>query len=108
MFFQAVMERAARSRSLADLTDGTSGHDPDNARASGTATTHLSLLDLNGTSHQASNSILDAGSPAGSPRCSFECDPAVLDLDSDTPETENEDGINTDGDKMIIDKVMSD
>jgi hypothetical protein len=101
------MERAARSRSLADLTDGTAGHAHDHAHASGTASTHLSLLDLSGTSQQAEDSLLDAGSPAGSPGCSTECDPSVLDFDSDTPGTEKEDGLNTDGDKMIIDNVMS-
>ncbi len=102
-FFQAVMERAARSRSLADLTDGAAGH----SHASGSATAHLSLLDLSGTSQLAEESLLDAGSPVGSPGCSTECDPSVLDFDSDNPGTEKEDELNTDGDKMLIDNVMS-
>ncbi len=51
MFFQAVMEHAARSRSMADLTDSTGGgaHASGTTHASGTATVHLSLLDLSGT-----------------------------------------------------------
>jgi hypothetical protein len=55
MFFQAVMERAARSRSLADLTDSATGraHASGTVHASGTATAHLSLLDLSGTGNLA-------------------------------------------------------
>jgi hypothetical protein len=98
------MERAARSRSLADLTDSAAGR----AHASGTATAHLSLLDLSGTGYLAEESLLDAGSPAGSPGCSTECDPSLLDFDSDNPGIETDDGLNIDGDKMLVDNVMPD
>jgi hypothetical protein len=110
MFFQAVMERAARSRSLADLTDSAAGraHASGTVHAPGTATAHLSLLDLSGTGNLAEESLLDAGSPAGSPGCSTECDPSLLDFDSDNPGTETGDGINTEGDNMLVDNVMPD
>jgi hypothetical protein len=104
MIFQAVMERAARSRSLADLTGGAAGH----THTSGPTTAHLSLLDLSGTSQLAEESLLDAGSPAGSPGCSPECDPSVLNFDNDSPGTEKDDGLNTYDDKMLIDNVISD
>jgi hypothetical protein len=104
------MERSARSRSLANLTDSAAGRAraSGTAHASGTATAHLSLLDLSGTGHLAEESLLDAGSPAGSPGCSTECDPSLLDFDSDNPGIETEDGQNTDGDNMLVDNVMPD
>jgi hypothetical protein len=104
MIFQAVMERAARSRSLADLTSSAAGH----SHTPGTTTAHLSLLDLSGNNQLAEESILHGGSPAGSPGCSGECDPSVLDVDSDSPGTEKEDELNIEGDKMLIDNVISD
>jgi hypothetical protein len=105
MIFQAGMERAARSRSLVDLNSSAASHSH-SPNASGT--THLSLLDLSGNNHRAEDSILDGGSPAGSPGCSGDCDLSVLDVDSDSPEQEKEEEVNIEEEKMLIDTVPLD
>jgi hypothetical protein len=103
MIFQASMERAGRSRSMADLSSSAAGpsHYP------GTTTSHLSLLDLSGTNRHDEESLLDTGSPAGSPGCSTEWDPSVLDIDRDSPEGEKQDVLNTDDVNMLVDNVSS-
>ncbi len=81
------MERAGRSRSLAELSGSAAG----SSHTPGTASAHLSLLDLSATSRLAEENLLDGGSPPGSPGCSAECDPTLLDIDSDSPETDQKD-----------------
>jgi hypothetical protein len=98
------MERAGRSRSLADLPSSAAG----SSHIPGTPASHLSLLDLRATTRLAEENLLDGGSPPGTPGCSTECDPTLLDIDSDSPETEQTDGVNTDDVNMIIDNVILD
>jgi hypothetical protein len=61
-----------------------------------------------GTSRLAEESLLDGGSSTGSPGCSAECDPSLLDIDSDSPETEKKDEHNSEDVNMLIDNVISD
>jgi hypothetical protein len=95
------MERATRSQSLVDLHSGAAGP----SRSSGTTTSHLSLLDLSGTSRHGEESLLDTGSPASSPNRIVECDPSVLDIDSDSPEGEKQDERD---DNMLVDSATND
>jgi hypothetical protein len=83
------MERAGRSRSLIDLSGRAAGV----SHISTTAAAHLSLLDLSTPDRLAEENLLDGGSPPGSPGCSTDCDPALLEIDSDNPETENMDAV---------------
>jgi hypothetical protein len=100
---QAMMERAGRSQSLADLScSGVAA-----SYASITPVNHHSLLDLRSNTLHAGENLLDAGSPA-SPGCSTECDPTLLDNDSDSPETGNPAGDDGADVNMIIDNVVTD
>jgi hypothetical protein len=102
MLLSGGMERAGRSRSLVDLSGGTSGV----SNISTTAATHLSLLDLSRRDRFAEDTLLDSGSPPGSPGCSTDCDPALLDIDSDAPETENMDAVDGESVNMAVDNVI--
>jgi hypothetical protein len=101
--FQARMERAGRSRSLVDLSCSGEETSP----ASSTPVNHQSLLDFRTNTLHAEENLLDAGSPA-SPGCNTECDPTLLDNDSDSPETGNAVGDNAEDVNMIIDNVIID
>jgi hypothetical protein len=94
------MERAGRSRSLADLSSN-SGKVTDTPPAS-----HLSLYDVRDPPRYHKENLLDHGSPPGSPGYSTECDPSLLDIDSDNPETSETTGDMSKDAKMIIDNVM--
>jgi hypothetical protein len=100
---QARMERAGRSQSLVDLS--CSGEAASNASI--TPVNHQSLLDLWSNTLHAGENLLDAGSPA-SPGCSTDCDPTLLDNDSDSPETGNLAGDDGADVNMIIDNVITD
>jgi hypothetical protein len=78
---QAGMERAGRSQSLVDLHG--SGEVTSGTPTSGTPVIHQSLMDLRPKTLQTGEILLNAGSPA-SPGCSTECDPTLLDNDSDS------------------------
>jgi hypothetical protein len=103
MIFQAGMERAGRSRLMADLSSSTAGP----SYNTGTTTSHLSLLDLCGSNRHDEENLLDTGSPAGSPDRSTEWDPSVLDIDSDCPEGDKQDERNTNDVNMLVDNVIS-
>jgi hypothetical protein len=94
------MERAGRSRSLADLSSN-SGKVTDTPPAS-----HLSLYDVRDPPRYHKENLLDHGSPPGSPGYSTECDPSLLNIDSDNPETSETTGDMSKDVKMIIDNVM--
>jgi hypothetical protein len=89
-----------RSRSPADLS-GNSGKVSGSPPAS-----HRSLYDWRDPPRHHEENLLDHGSPLGSPGYSTECDPSVLDMDSDNPDTSEttEDMSKEDG--MIIDNVI--
>jgi hypothetical protein len=103
LIFQASMERAGRSRSMADLSSSTAGP----SHNTGTTTSHLSLLDLSGRNRHDEENLLDTGSSAGSPGRSTDWDPSVLDIDSDSPDGEKQDERNTNDVNMIVDSVIS-
>jgi hypothetical protein len=99
------MERAGRSQSLVDLHG--SGEATSSTPTSGTPVIHQSLMDLRSNTLQTGEILLEAGSPA-SPGCSTECDPTLLDNDSDSNETRApavDDGMDV---NMIVDNVITD
>jgi hypothetical protein len=95
------MERAGWLRSLADLLSS-SRTVTDTPSAN-----HRLLYDVRDPPrHHEEENLLDNGSPPGSPGSSTACDPALLDIDSDNPETCETIGDTSEEANMIVDNLV--
>jgi hypothetical protein len=97
------MDSSSRSRSLMDL----SSNQPDRPSLQPLLQPHIhrSLRDVRPLQHHQDENLLDA-SPPGSPAPGTECDPSLLDIDSDPESGEASETGNRDAD-MAIDNVTS-